>query len=56
MYPLPARMIRLISHRNALRISFNALSQPGLPKNVYPPPPPPKDGILNIGYVSNDVK
>lgn len=49
-------MIRLISHRNALWISFTALSQPWLPRHVYPPPPPPVDGVLNIGYVSNDVK
>ncbi|EKM61041.1 glycosyltransferase family 41 protein [Phanerochaete carnosa HHB-10118-sp] len=55
VYPLSARMIRLIPHRNALRISFAALSQPWLPPHVYPPPPPPKDGVLNIGYVSNDV-
>lgn len=56
MYPLPARMIRLISHRNALRISYTALAQPWLPSHVYPPPMPAIDGILNIGYVSNDVK
>lgn len=55
IYPLSPRTIRLISHRNALRISFTALSQPWLPRHVYPPPIPPKDGILNIGYVSNDV-
>lgn len=56
IYPLPPRIIRLIAHRNALRISFTALSQPWLPRHVYPPPPPPVNGVLNIGYVSNDVK
>ena len=56
IFPLSPRMIRLISHRNALRISFTALSQPWLPKHVYPPPPPPLYGVLNIAYVTNDVK
>ncbi|KAI0348056.1 TPR-like protein [Trametopsis cervina] len=55
IYPLSARMIRLISHRNALRISFTALSQPWLPEHVYAPPNPPVNGVLNIGYVTNDV-
>ncbi|GAA96750.1 glycosyltransferase family 41 protein [Mixia osmundae IAM 14324] len=52
-YPLDAREIRLISHRNALRISMSALSQPWMPTHVYPPPPPPSPKI-NIGYVSSD--
>ncbi|PSS37737.1 hypothetical protein PHLCEN_2v430 [Hermanssonia centrifuga] len=55
IHPLPARMIRLISHRHALRISFTALSQSWLPRHVYPPPGPAVNGVLNIGYVSNDV-
>jgi hypothetical protein len=53
-YPLSARDIRLISHRNALRITHTTLSQPWLPPHVYPPPPPPA-GKLNIGYVSSDL-
>ncbi|KZT02719.1 glycosyltransferase family 41 protein [Laetiporus sulphureus 93-53] len=54
-YPLSPRMTRLITHRNALRISYMALSQTWLPKHVFRPPPPPLHGKLNIGYVSNDV-
>ncbi|KAF8070184.1 glycosyl transferase family 41-domain-containing protein [Lyophyllum atratum] len=53
-FPLDPRTIRLISHRNALRISYKTLTQPWLPKHVYPPPPPPYKGRLNIGYVSYD--
>ncbi|OAD69895.1 glycosyltransferase family 41 protein, partial [Phycomyces blakesleeanus NRRL 1555(-)] len=52
-YPLSARQVRLISHRNALRISHNILSAPWLPEHVYPPPPPPSPR-LKIGYVSSD--
>lgn len=52
-YPLSARQIRLISHRNALRISQNTLSQMWRAPHVYPPPPPPSPKI-NIGYVSSD--
>ncbi|KAF5386146.1 hypothetical protein D9615_002508 [Tricholomella constricta] len=48
------RTIRLISHRNALRISYDTLTQSWLPQHVYPPPPPPYMGRLNIGYVSRD--
>ncbi|KAJ2859694.1 hypothetical protein GGH94_005967, partial [Coemansia aciculifera] len=53
-YPLDAREIRLISHRNALRLSFSTLSggAPWLPRHVYPPPP--VDAVLRIGYVSSD--
>ncbi|KAG6862246.1 hypothetical protein C0995_002177 [Termitomyces sp. Mi166 len=53
-FHLEPRMIRLISHRNALRVSYRALTQPWLPRHVYPPPPPPHIGRLNIGYVSYD--
>ncbi|VDB99598.1 unnamed protein product [Peniophora sp. CBMAI 1063] len=53
-YPMAARMIRLIAHRHALRISVNALSQPWLPRHIYPPPAPPCRKI-NIGYVSSDL-
>jgi hypothetical protein len=53
-YPLSARDIRLISHRNALRITHTTLSQPWLPQHVYPPPPPPA-GKLNVGYISSDL-
>ncbi|KAG0747849.1 hypothetical protein G6F57_007483 [Rhizopus arrhizus] len=52
-YPLTARQIRLISHRNALRISHVALNSSWLPPHVYPPPPPPSPR-LKIGYVSSD--
>ncbi|KAJ2028055.1 hypothetical protein H4S03_007992 [Coemansia sp. S3946] len=53
-YPLDAREIRLISHRNALRLSFSTLSggAPWLPRHVYPPPP--QAAVLRIGYVSSD--
>ncbi|KAI0068185.1 hypothetical protein BV25DRAFT_1867220 [Artomyces pyxidatus] len=54
-YSLSPRIIRLISHRNALRISYTALTQPWLPQHVYPPPPPPFEGKINIGYVSSDL-
>ncbi|PIA15037.1 hypothetical protein COEREDRAFT_82252 [Coemansia reversa NRRL 1564] len=54
-YPLDAREVRLISHRNALRVSFTTLggSAPWLPAHVYPPPSPPEPHI-RIGYVSSD--
>ncbi|OBZ83746.1 putative UDP-N-acetylglucosamine--peptide N-acetylglucosaminyltransferase SEC [Choanephora cucurbitarum] len=52
-YPLDARQIRLISHRNALRISHTALTSSWLPAHVYPPPPPPQHR-LKIGYISSD--
>ncbi|KAI0068507.1 TPR-like protein [Artomyces pyxidatus] len=54
-YPLSARTIRLISHRNAIRLSHTTLSQSWLPNHVYPPPPPPLHGKINIGYVSADL-
>ncbi|KAI0825131.1 glycosyl transferase family 41-domain-containing protein [Trametes gibbosa] len=54
-YPLTPKVTRLIPHRNALRISYTALTQPWLPKHVYRPPPPPVRGKLNVGYISNDV-
>ncbi|KAJ2419469.1 hypothetical protein GGF47_004649, partial [Coemansia sp. RSA 2524] len=54
-YPLDAREIRLISHRNAMRLSFTTLggSAPWLPAHLYAPPPPPSPHI-RIGYVSSD--
>ncbi|KAI0244842.1 hypothetical protein L0F63_001158 [Massospora cicadina] len=52
-YPLTPRQIRLISHRNALRISHLVLTAPWLPLTVYPPPPPPVRR-LRLGYVSSD--
>ncbi|KAG0368003.1 hypothetical protein BGZ54_002859 [Gamsiella multidivaricata] len=52
-YPLTARQIRLISHRNALRISHGTLASHWLPNTVYPPPAPPTPR-LKIGYVSSD--
>ncbi|KAK1968276.1 tetratricopeptide [Colletotrichum sublineola] len=51
--PLTARDIRMISQRNALRISCSTLRSPWLPNTVYPPPPPPSP-YLNVGYVSSD--
>lgn len=50
---MSARNIRLISHRNAIRISHTALTQPWLPAHVYPPPAPPSPKI-RVGYVSSD--
>ncbi|KPM38102.1 hypothetical protein AK830_g8466 [Neonectria ditissima] len=51
--PLTARDIRVISQRNAIRISCSTLRLPWIPATVYPPPPPPKPQ-LNVGYVSSD--
>lgn len=50
---LSARDVRLISQRNALRISCSTLRSPWLPSSVFPPPPPPNPQ-LNVGYVSSD--
>ncbi|KAI9271865.1 glycosyl transferase family 41-domain-containing protein [Phascolomyces articulosus] len=52
-YPLSAREVRLISHRNALRISHGTLTSSWVASHVYPPPPPPAPR-LKIGYVSSD--
>lgn len=51
--PLRAKDIRMISQRNALRISCSTLRSPWLPASVYEPPRPPSPQ-LNIGYVSSD--
>ncbi|KAG9239253.1 glycosyltransferase family 41 protein [Amylocarpus encephaloides] len=51
--PLSAKDIRMISQRNALRISCSTLRAPWMPNSVFPPPPPPSPH-LNIGYVSSD--
>ncbi|RYO93605.1 hypothetical protein DL762_001043 [Monosporascus cannonballus] len=51
--PLTAKDIRMISQRNAARISCSPLRSPWLPSSIYPPPPPPNPE-LNIGYVSSD--
>ncbi|OTB05292.1 glycosyltransferase family 41 protein [Hypoxylon sp. CI-4A] len=51
--PLTAKDIRMISQRNAARISCSTLKSPWLPTSVYAPPPPPSPQ-LNIGYVSSD--
>jgi tetratricopeptide (TPR) repeat protein len=51
--PLTAKEIRMISQRNAARISCSTLRSPWLPDTVYQPPPPPKP-CLNVGYVSSD--
>lgn len=47
------RALRLISHRNGIRISQTSLTQPWLPAHIYPPPPPPAPKI-KVGYVSSD--
>lgn len=51
--PMSAKQIRMISQRNALRISATALRSPWLPKQVFPPPRPPMP-FLRVGYVSSD--
>ncbi|EGS17318.1 transferase-like protein [Thermochaetoides thermophila DSM 1495] len=51
--PLPAKEVRMISQRNAWRISFSTLRSPWIPSVVYEPPDPPNPH-LNVGYVSSD--
>jgi len=51
--PLSAKDIRMISQRNALRISCSTLRTPWMQGPVFPPPAPPNPH-LNIGYVSSD--
>ncbi|KAI1098079.1 glycosyltransferase family 41 protein [Jackrogersella minutella] len=51
--PLTATDIRMISQRNAARISCSTLKSAWLPSSVFVPPPPPNPH-LNIGYVSSD--
>lgn len=51
--PLSAKDIRMISQRNALRISCSTLRAPWMQGPVFQPPPPPAPH-LNIGYVSSD--
>jgi tetratricopeptide (TPR) repeat protein len=51
--PLEAQDIRIISQRNALRISCSALRSSWLPMETYKPPPPPRPQ-LNVGYISSD--
>ncbi|TAQ84384.1 hypothetical protein B7494_g7281 [Chlorociboria aeruginascens] len=51
--PLSAKDIRMISQRNALRISCSTLRAPWMQGSVFPPPSPPAPQ-LNIGYVSSD--
>ncbi|KAJ1976858.1 hypothetical protein H4R35_002525 [Dimargaris xerosporica] len=52
-YPLDGRQVRLISHRNGLRISHTVLTAPWLPPVVYRPPAPPAPR-LHLGYISSD--
>ncbi|EJD03950.1 TPR-like protein [Fomitiporia mediterranea MF3/22] len=52
IYPLSAREIRLVAHRNALRVSHSTLTRSWLPEHVYPPPTPGTK--INVGYVSSD--
>lgn len=51
--PLSATHIRMISQRNALRISCSTLRAPWLPRALSKPPAPPSPH-LNVGYVSSD--
>lgn len=51
--PLAAKDIRMISQRNALRISCSTLRSSWMPATVYKPPKPPSPH-LNVGYVSSD--
>ncbi|KAK8110977.1 glycosyltransferase family 41 protein [Apiospora kogelbergensis] len=44
--PLTAKDIRMISQRNAMRISCSTLRSPWLPDSVYPPPPPPARNLI----------
>lgn len=51
--PLPAKDIRMISQRNAQRISCSTLRSSWIHSTVFAPPTPPAPH-LNIGYVSSD--
>lgn len=51
--PLSAKDIRMISQRNAFRISCSTLKAPWMQGSIFPPPSPPEPH-LNIGYVSSD--
>lgn len=51
--PLSAKDIRMISQRNAFRISCSTLKSPWMQGSVFPPPSPPSPH-LNVGYVSSD--
>lgn len=51
--PLPSRTIRRIAHRNALRVSYNIMTQVS-PDRVPLLPTPPLKRRLNVGYVSSD--
>jgi tetratricopeptide (TPR) repeat protein len=51
--PLSAKDIRMISQRNAFRISCSTLKAPWMQGSIFPPPSPPAPH-LNIGYVSSD--
>lgn len=51
--PLSAKDIRMISQRNAFRISCSTLKAPWMQGTIFPPPSPPAPQ-LNIGYVSSD--
>lgn len=52
-YPLSPKQIRMISQRNALRISCSTLKNSWMQGPIFPPPQPPASH-LNIGYVSSD--
>ncbi|EGO24549.1 glycosyltransferase family 41 protein [Serpula lacrymans var. lacrymans S7.9] len=53
-YPLTPRVIRLIAHRNALRMSHIALAKLKPSRGFHPPPHPPLKGKINVGYMSSD--
>ncbi|RGB38288.1 glycosyltransferase family 41 protein [Rhizophagus diaphanus] len=54
-YDLSPKQIRLVSHRQALHIAYDAFTANWLPNTVFPPPPPPSPRI-KVGYVSFDLK
>lgn len=51
--PLTAKDIRMISQRNALRITCSTLKSAWVPAMVYEPPAPPAP-YFKVGYVSSD--
>lgn len=52
---MSVRALRLLAHRNSLRISHIGNSQHYLPSHIYPPPPPPAPRT-KVGYISSDIK
>lgn len=52
--PFNVEQVQAISEKCATRISVATLSQPWIPRHVYPPPKEPENGVLKVGYVSSD--